>query len=283
MGKLSTYRKNRARRRAEEKALRAKAKIEATASAKAQVAADKVRAKVDKKELKKSARDAAKASKQQAKSAAAAAKKAARQAERRAEKKNAIERKHTRGLAELEMRRIKTHDKAAYKQLAKEAKLESKRRKLLAKDAKAGRAHERNMAEMDLKKIEAGHLNKAAAKRYVAFAQVLLPVLAPLALKGVTTAQGQGGIPASGNPSEALKSRISTIDSTVGKLTANRTEDAETARFAEQVKKRLTDLNTAVESAENVPTRERRVIHQSVSEELNRVNKEVLARLGVKA
>lgn len=283
MGKLSTYRENRARRRAEEKALRKKATIEAKASAKAQLAADKVRAKVDRKQLAQSSREVAKATKKEAKSAAAAAKKAAQQASQRAKQNNELERKHTRGLAALELRRVKAHDKAAYKQLAKEAKLEQKRRAMLAKDAKAGRTHERKMAELDLKKIEAGQLNKSTAKRYVAFAQVLLPVVAPLALKGITTVQGQGGIPVSGNPSEALQSRIASLQGTVRKLSANRSEDPEMTSFAERIHARLTDLNTAVESAQNVPTRERRVVHQSVSDELNRVNKDVMARLGVTA
>lgn len=283
MGKLSTYRRNRAQRRAEEKALRKKASIEAKAGAKAQAAAEKMRAKVDRKQLREAAKKAAKTTREEARKAAKSAKKAARDLDKQSKAKHKAQVKQSKEMAGLELKHTKAQDKATTRKLAKEAKLEAKRAKALSKDAKAGRAHEQKMAAMDLKKIEAGQINASTAKRYVAFAQVLLPVVAPLALKGITTAQGQGGVPTSANPGSALKNRIDSINETIDKLATNRGDEPEIQTFADRSRSRLQDLTTAVESAEHVPTRERRTIHQSVSDELNRVNKDVLARLGVKS
>lgn len=283
MGKLSTYRRNRKLRRAEEKALRKKATIEAKAGAKAQAAAEKVRAKVDRKQLREAAKKAAKSAREEARNASKAAKKTARDLDKQAQAKHKAKVKQSKELAGLELKHTKAQDKATTRKLAKEAKLEAKRAKALAKDAKAGRAHEEKMAAMELKKIEAGQINRSTAKRYVAFAQVLLPVVAPLALKGITSAQGQGALPAAANPGSALLNRIDSINDTIDKLAANRGDEQEIQAFAERSRSRLKDLGTAVESAEHVPTRERRTIHQSVSDELNRVNKDVLARLGVQA
>ena len=42
-------------------------------------------------------------------------------------------------------------------------------------------------------------------------------------------------------------------------------------------------MNTALETAESIPTAERRNVHKSISGELDRVNRDVLARLGVKS
>ena len=268
---LKSFRKNRAVRRAEEKALRRKATIEAKAQVKAQKAAEKIRDKADSKNLKKVKKRAEKATKRTAKKA----KKTASSLEQGHQERR-------RGAAELKIRENKSAEKAKLKQLSKEAKLQAKADKAAAKDAKVGRAHEKKMAELELAKIKQGHLNKDSAKRYVGFAQIVLPVLAPLAFKGITSAQGAGS-PMSANPATALESRISALRESLSKLNANRGSEPEIARFSERTEVRLNDMNTALETAETIPTAERRNVHKSIAGELDRVNRDVLARLGVKS
>lgn len=267
---LTSFRKNRAVRRAEEKALRRKATIEAKAQVKAQKAAEKIRNKADSKNAKKLKKRAEKATKNTTKKA----KKAAASLEQGHQERR-------RGATELKIRENKSEDKARRKQLAKEAKLQAKADKAAAKDAKIGRAHEKKMAELELAKAKQGHLNKESAKRYVGFAQVVMPVLAPLAFKGITSAQGSAA-PLSANPATALENRISALRESLSKLNANRGGEPEIARFSERTEVRLNDMNTALETAETIPTSERRNVHKSISGELDRVNRDVLARLGVK-
>lgn len=298
---LDSIRKNRALRRAEAKALRKKASIESKAQLKADKAAKKIRERANSKDVKKARKKADKVAKKATKNARAGAEKLGAKASGEAKSlvdsakttasgaKNAAVSadkgfaKRHKGAVELDIRKAKIEDKVRRKQLKQEAKLEANANKRSAKDAKLGRAHERKLAELELQKIEKGKINKDTAKRYVGFASVVLPVVAPLALKGISSAQATRGGQLSANPATALDNRISSIRQSVDKLAANRGDEADIARFSKQTESRLNDLATAVESAESVPTAERRNVHKSISGELDRINRDVLARLGVKA
>lgn len=310
---LTSIRDNRAVRRAEKKALRKKATIEAKAQAKADRVAKKIHARADSKNLKNARKQAEKASRaaakkaqkradklsgtiadtastvsdkaaSEAKSLASSAKTAASSARHAAVGADEGFAKRHKGAVELDIRKTRIEDKVRRKQLGQEAKLQAKADKRAAKDAKVGRAHERKLAELELKKLNTGKLNKDSAKRYVGFASIVLPVVAPLALKGISTAQGARGTgPISSNPATALENRIHAQRDALGKLTSNRGDEPDIARFAEHTSVRLNDLDTAIEAAESVPTAERRNVHRSISGELDRINRDVLARLGVKA
>nr|WP_279629909.1 DUF6474 family protein [Dietzia lutea] len=73
------------------------------------------------------------------------------------------------------------------------------------------------------------------------------------------------------------------LERTLDGLETSRGGEREVKDFVASTRTRLTDLRTAVETAETTPTAQRREIHSSISGELDRVNKDVLARLGVKA
>ena len=88
------------------------------------------------------------------------------------------------------------------------------------------------------------------------------------------------GINATG-PGAALGARIVKLEQTLDQLQVGRRGDARVEDFIASTRTRLKDLRTAVETAETTPTAQRREVHSAISGELDRVNKDVLARLGV--
>ena len=148
---------------------------------------------------------------------------------------------------------------------------------------------------MELDKLKGTKLNKDDVQRWLNIAQVATPVLLPLLYKVVSNVQssdktaGAGGVDlrAAGinatGPGAALGARIVRLERTLDQLETSRGGEREVKDFVASTRKRLTDLRTAVETAETTPTAQRREIHSSISGELDRVNKDVLARLGVKA
>lgn len=90
------------------------------------------------------------------------------------------------------------------------------------------------------------------------------------------------GINATG-PGAALGVRIVRLEQTLDQLDVSRGSEREVKDFIASTRTRLRDLRTAVETAETTPTAQRREIHASISGELDRINKDIFARLGVKA
>jgi len=58
-------------------------------------------------------------------------------------------------------------------------------------------------------------------------------------------------------------------------------KDAETKQFVAAMTERLTDLSAAVTAAEHMPTANRRTAHNAVSQQLDGVDADLMARLGV--
>lgn len=280
MGKLTTYRDKRAGLRAHAAALKSTAMTEAKLAAK---------------EARKQAREAHRVelaeAKKRAKLEGKNADRRAKREEKRAEKQDKLNRK----AAKRDRKAEKVHAKEERKTVKREAKILAKDRKLAEKIDAAGRKHEYQLAEMELDKLKGTKLNKDDVQRWLNIAQVATPVLLPLLYKVVSNVQssdntaGAGGVDlkAAGinatGPGAALGARIVRLERTLDQLETSRGGEREVKDFVASTRKRLTDLRTAVETAETTPTAQRREIHSSISGELDRVNKDVLARLGVKA
>lgn len=279
MGLLSDLRKDRAQVRAHASALKSSAKAEARAAAKETRAQAKEAHKVELAEARERAKLARKS------------------ADRRAKRQDKAERKATARKEKLAKRDHKAENalvKADRKRVEKEAKLVQKDRKQADKIEKAGRKHEYKMAEMELKKIDSGKFGKKDVQRYLEIAKVATPVLLPLVYKFVSQAQGastkprglgavdlsEHGIDATG-PGAALGARIVRLEQTLDQLEQTRGQESGVRDFAVSTRERLADLRTAVEAAESTPTRQRREVHSAISGEIDRVNRDILARLGV--
>ena len=281
MGKLRTYRAKRAELRAHAAALKATAMTEAKLAAK---------------ETRHKAKEAHRVELAEAKERAKLARKNADRAAKREVKQS---RKQDR-LARKAARRDRKAEKAMSRQeratLKRQAKLIAKDRKQQEKIDAAGRKHEYQVAEMELKKLEGTKLGKEDVQRWLGLARVATPVLLPIVFKLVSNAQGPAdkpsgpgavdlraaGIDATG-PGAALGARIVRLEQTLDQLEASRGDEREVRDFINSTRARLKDLRAAVETAETTPTAERREVHAAISGELDRVNKDVLARLGVKA
>ena len=278
MGKLTTYRDKRAALRAHAAALKATAMTEA-----------KLAAKETRHKAKEAHRVELAEAKERAKLARKNADRAAKREAKQAEKQDKLARK----AAKRDRKTEKTLSKQERATIKREAKLLAKDRKQQEKIDAAGRKHEYQVAEMELKKLEGTKLGKEDVQRWLGLARAATPVLVPLIFKLVSNAQGSdkpsgtvdlkaAGINATG-PGAALGARIVRLEQTLDQLEASRGGEREVKDFINSTRTRLGDLRTAVETAETAPTSERREVHSAISGELDRVNKDILARLGVKA
>lgn len=206
-------------------------------------------------------------------------------------------------------RKSRADRKAERKAVVEKAKLEAK---LGARnDNKQRRAERRSQRKIDKQQIktlsaqekvavkEAEKLSKDRfsanqVKKYLGVARVLAPVLAPIAYKGATFVRGQVdtrraqslgvGVEQLGQYSghgAKLSARIANAETSAGEIvTKNGSSDAQ--KFADATRKRLDDLNIAVNAAEHMPTARRRAAHQAISTELSGIEADLLARLGVR-
>lgn len=281
MGKLTTYRDKRATLRAHASALKATAMTEA-----------KLAAKETRNKAKEAHRVELAEAKERAKLARKNADRKAKREAKRAEKQDKLAGKATKRDRKAE----KSLSKQQRATLKREAKLTAKDRKIADKIDAAGRKHEYKLAAMELEKMDAGKFGKKDVQRLLSVAKTATPVLLPLLYKVVSNAQGpsdkpsgiaafdaqSAGINATG-PGAALGARIVRLEHTLDQLDTTRGDERQVKDFIASSRTRLKDLRTAVETAEISPTAKRREIHASISGELDRVNKDIFARLGVKA
>ncbi|QBJ96645.1 hypothetical protein ERC79_12200 [Rhodococcus sp. ABRD24] len=196
--------------------------------------------------------------------------------------------------------------KAEAKALKHKAKLEAKLgakndRKKLRSDSKAQKKIDKAQIsalkaqeKATIKSAEKG-LSAAQLRRYMGVARLLAPVVVPLAYRGATAlraqidtqrAQRMGiGVEQLGEYTghgAKLSARIAGADSSVTEIVSRHPADAETQQFATAIRSRLTDLGTAVHAAEQMPPARRKQAHHAISAELDGVEADILARLGVR-
>jgi hypothetical protein len=140
-------------------------------------------------------------------------------------------------------------------------------------------------------------LTPARAKRLIGVGKAVAPLLAPyaLALAGVARSRWDeyraarlgvepGQLSAYSGPGGALHARLSRVAEALDRLdpgAAAPTSDA-ARRFVLGTRPRLEDLAVAVRAAEQMPGPRRRTAYRSIGAELDRIEVELLTRLGVR-
>jgi hypothetical protein len=151
------------------------------------------------------------------------------------------------------------------------------------------------VAETELKAVREGKLlSPTRIRRALTVSRLLAPIVVPLAYRGAMAARGflderradRLGVPLtqlgqfSGHGAE-LSARIAGAEQTLRLVADKKPKDAETKQFVSAMTDRLTDLSAAVTAAENMPTSNRRAAHTAISDQLDAIDADLMARLGV--
>lgn len=212
-------------------------------------------------------------------------------------------RRKSRSIRRAEARAIKAKAKLearlSAKNEARRIKADGKRQtKAIRAGVKAQRDSDRaalKVAETQLKAVREGKLFSASRiRRGLTVARMLAPVVVPIAYRAAITARGfvderradRLGVPLSqvgqfSGAGGSLSARIAGAEQTLAQIAAKKPKDAETKQFVAAVTDRLTDLSAAVTAAENMPTPRRRTAHAAITEQLDGVEADLVARLGV--
>lgn len=207
---------------------------------------------------------------------------ATRRAEARALKARA--KLEARLSAKNERRRIKSAQKAADKALQAQLKAQKDSDRVALK-----------VAETELKAAREGRLfSPTRIRRTLTVSRLLAPVLAPLIYRAAVAARGvidqrradQLGIPLaqigqfSGHGAR-LSARVAGAEQSLRAVQEKKPKDAETKQFVAAISERLADLSAAITAAENMPTQRRRAAHAAISTQLDGIEGDLLARLGL--
>ena len=214
-----------------------------------------------------------------------------------------FKRRKSRATRRAEARAIKAKAKLEAKLSAKNEvrkfKAEQKAQtRALKSQLRAQRESDRaalKVAETQLKAVREGKLfSPTKVRRVLTVTRLLAPVAVPLVYRASIAARGliderradRLGVPLtqlgqfSGHGAE-LSARISGAEQSLRLLTDKRPKDAETKQFVSAMNERLSDLAAAVAAAENMPSARRRPAHAAISEQLDGIDADLMARLGV--
>jgi Family of unknown function (DUF6474) len=187
---------------------------------------------------------------------------------------------------------------AAKNEVKRIAAAERGEAKALRAQVKAQRDTDRaavKVAETQLRAARAGRLlSPARVRRGLTVARMLAPVLVPLAYRAVTAIRGllderradRLGVPLSqlgqyAGDGGQLSARIAGAEQSLRTLTDKRAGDQEAANFAAAITERLSDLVAAVAAAEHMPPSRRRAARAAISGQLDGIDADLMARLGV--
>ncbi|WP_018331657.1 DUF6474 family protein [Actinomycetospora chiangmaiensis] len=180
----------------------------------------------------------------------------------------------------------------------KAAKHAAKAEKQAGKAAKADRlAAERRAEAAEAEKARAAedaHLTGATVKRWIGIARIVVPIAAPLVYQAVGAARSRldeqrarrfGVAPdelsSFSGRGTALYARTHNLANSVREIERRREGDADVRAFARDARDRLSDLEAAVRSAEQMPAARRRRAHLAVSDELDRLEARLLELWGL--
>jgi hypothetical protein len=151
------------------------------------------------------------------------------------------------------------------------------------------------VAEAQLQATREGKLfSPVRIRRVLTVSRLLAPVAVPLVYRAATAARGRLdqrradrlGVPLaqigqfSGHGAR-LSARVAGAEQALRTVQAKKPEDAETRRFAAAISERLTDLAAGIAAAENMSSARRRAAHASISQRLDEVDADLMARLGL--
>jgi hypothetical protein len=78
-----------------------------------------------------------------------------------------------------------------------------------------------------------------------------------------------------------LSARVAGAERSLRRVAEKKPKDPETKQFVAAMTERLTDLSAAVTAAENMPAAQRRAAHAAITEQLNGIDADLMARLGL--
>ncbi|CAA0126633.1 Uncharacterised protein [Mycolicibacterium vanbaalenii] len=214
-----------------------------------------------------------------------------------------FKRRKSRATRRAEARAIKAKAKLEAKLSAKndvrrfKAEQKAQARALKAQ-LKAQRDSDRTalkVAETELKAVREGKLfSPTKVRRALTVSRLLAPVVVPLVYRASIAARGliderradKLGVPLSqlgqfSGHGAQFSARIAGAEHSLRQLSAKKPKDAETKQFVNAVTERLSDLAAAVTAAENMPTARRRAAHAAIAEQLDGIDADLMARLGV--
>ncbi len=151
------------------------------------------------------------------------------------------------------------------------------------------------VAETQLKAAREGKLfSPTRIRRLLTVSRLLAPIVVPLVYRGAISARGfiderradRLGVPLSqigqfSGPGAQLSARIAGAEQSLRKVSEKNPKDAETKQFVAAVTERLGDLSAAVTASENMPAPRRRPAHAAIAEQLDGIEADLLARLGL--
>ncbi|MEB4209377.1 DUF6474 family protein [Mycobacterium sp. 94-17] len=170
--------------------------------------------------------------------------------------------------------------------------------KALRAHLKAQRDSDRNalkVAEAELKAVREGKIfSPTRIRRVLTVSRLLAPILTPVIYRAAVAARAlidqrradQLGVPLaqigqfSGQGAQ-LSARIAGAEKSLRMVQDKKPKDAETKQFVSAITERLTDLSAAITAAENMPAARRRSAHSAISNQLDGIEADLMARLGL--
>lgn len=195
--------------------------------------------------------------------------------------------------------RAKLEAKLAAKNEVRRAKSAQRaENKALRAQIKAQRDSDRNalkVAEAQLKAAREGKIfSPTRIRRVLTVSRLLAPILTPVIYRLAVSARAlidqrradRLGIPLAqigqfSGPGAQLSARIAGAERSLRSVQDKKPKDAETKAFVAAITERLTDLSTAVTAAENLPAARRRAAHAAISSQLEGIEADLMARLGL--
>jgi hypothetical protein len=151
------------------------------------------------------------------------------------------------------------------------------------------------VAEAELKAAREGKLlSPTRIRRVLTVSRLLAPILTPVIYRAAMAARAvidqrradQLGVPLaqigqfSGHGAQ-LSARIAGSEKSLRMVQEKKPKDPETKQFVSAITERLTDLSAAVTAAENMPAARRRAAHAAISSQLDGIEADLMARLGL--
>jgi hypothetical protein len=159
--------------------------------------------------------------------------------------------------------------------------------KALRENLKAQRASDQaalKVAETQLKAVREGTLlSPTRIRRLLTVSRLLAPIVVPLVYRVAMAARGlidQRRADQLGHGGQ-LSARIAGAEQSLRSVQENKPKDAETRQFVTAISERLADLAAAVTAAENMPPARRRGAHAAISRQLDEIDADLMARLGL--
>ena len=214
-------------------------------------------------------------------------------------KSRSVRRAEARAIRRATKTKAKMEVKLAARNEARRMKADRKAQaQALKAQLKAQRDSDRaalKVAETVLKAVREGKLlSPMKIRRTLTVSRLLAPVLVPLAYRGAIAVRGmldqrradQLGVPLAqigqfSGHGAVLSARINGAEQATRRVAEKNPKDVETKQFVAAINDRLSDLAAAVTAAENMPAARRKAAHAAIGAQLDGIDADVMARLGL--